>query len=60
MPLTSKTPIETFIRDFIKSDNSRFNGKSSEERRKMAIAAYYAKHENKVISFKEYIMDCKK
>ena len=60
MPLTSKTPIETFIRDFIKSDNSRLVGKSPEKLRQMAIAAYYAKHEDKVISFKEYIMECKK
>ena len=42
--LTSKTPIKTWIDDFIASDAPQFAGKSSEERKQMAIAAWYAKH----------------
>lgn len=34
--------IKTWIDDFIQSDNPRFEGKSKEERRKMAIAAFYS------------------
>lgn len=43
MPLHKDTPISTWISDFIKSDNPKFDGKSKEERKKMAIGAYYAK-----------------
>lgn len=39
--LTADTPIETWIKDFQDSDNPKFEGKSKEERRKMAIGAYY-------------------
>jgi len=39
--LTKETPIKDVIDDFIKSDDERFAGKSKEERRKMAIGAYY-------------------
>lgn len=39
--LTASTPVETWIKDFIESDNPKFDGKSKEERRKMAIGAYY-------------------
>lgn len=39
--LTDKDPIEKWISDFISSDNPRFDGKSKEERIKMAIGAYY-------------------
>lgn len=47
MPLTKKTPIETWIDDFVNSDNPKFAGKSKEKRRQMAIAAYYgAKNES--------------
>lgn len=35
--------IETWIRDFIDSDNPKFTGKSKEKRREMAIAAFLAK-----------------
>lgn len=43
MPLNKRTPIETWISDFIKSTNPKFEGKDKETRRKMAIAAYQAK-----------------
>lgn len=41
MPLTPDTPIDTWIKDFEDSDNPKFAGKSKEERRKMAIGAFY-------------------
>lgn len=44
--LTKKTPAGTWIKDFIKSDNPKFAGKSKKERTKQALAAYYAKQRN--------------
>ena len=32
-----------WISDFVKSDNPKFEGKSKEKRKQMALAAYYAK-----------------
>lgn len=40
--LTASDHIEKWIEDFIKSDNPKFDGKTKEERRKMAIGAFYA------------------
>jgi hypothetical protein len=40
--LNPSDPIEKWIEDFIKSDNPKFDGKTKEERRKMALGAYYA------------------
>ena len=37
--LTAKTPMNTYIKDFQKSDAPQFKGKSKEKRRVMAIAA---------------------
>ena len=34
--------ISTWIKDFVHSDDSRFEGKSKEERRQMAMAAFYS------------------
>lgn len=48
--LTKKTPIGTWIRDFVHSDNPKFAGKSKKERMKQAIAAYYAKQRNEEVS----------
>lgn len=42
--LSKSAPIEDWIHDFVHSDNPKFKGKTKEERRKMAIAAYYAAH----------------
>ena len=39
--LSASASIADWIRDFITSDDPRFAGKSKEERRKMAIGAYY-------------------
>lgn len=41
--LSASSGIKTWIDDFIKSNAPQFEGKSKEQRRKMAIAAYYAK-----------------
>lgn len=38
--------IKTWIDDFIKSDDPQFDGKSKEERIKMAIGAYYGSQKN--------------
>jgi len=40
--LKSSDPVGKWIRDFMDSDNPKFSGKSKEERRKMALGAYYA------------------
>lgn len=36
-----------WISDFIKSDNPKFQGKSKDERKRMALGAYYAAHPEK-------------
>lgn len=41
--ITKKTSAGDIISDFIRSKNPKFAGKSKEERRKMALGAYYAK-----------------
>ena len=40
MPLSAKDPIAKWIYDFKKSDAPQFKGKSGEERKAMAVAAY--------------------
>jgi hypothetical protein len=45
--ITSKTPTSAVIKDFVHSDDPRFEGKSKKERIKMALGAYYAKHPEK-------------
>lgn len=51
--LSEDDPIETWIADFISSDNPRFDGKSKQERIKMALGAYYgSKKKNESISEK--------
>lgn len=47
--ITSKTSISDIIHDFIHSDNPKFDGKSKEERKRMALGAYYAKHPEKSV-----------
>lgn len=41
MPITKSTPISQIINDFVNSTDSRFDGKSKEERIKMAKGTYY-------------------
>lgn len=40
--LTAEDPIKKWIDDFVSSDNPKFDGKSKNERVKMAVGAYYA------------------
>jgi len=39
--LTTKDPVSKWIHDFVHSDNPKFAGKSTKERQKMALGAYY-------------------
>ena len=45
--LTKKSKVDDFVDDFKKSDAEQFKGKSQEKRRKMAVAAYLAKQNDK-------------
>jgi hypothetical protein len=45
--LTKKTSAGEVIDDFRKSKDSRFDGKSKEERKRMALGAYYSMHPEK-------------
>jgi hypothetical protein len=47
--ITKKTPAGEVIKDFQKSDNPKFAGKSQEKRKQMALAAYYAKQRNEEV-----------
>ena len=44
-----------WISDFIKSDNPKFAGKSKEERKKMALGAYYGAQRNESTDYESYI-----
>ena len=44
--ITDKSSMDDIINDFEKSKDPKFKGKSKEERRKMAIGAYYALNED--------------
>ena len=48
--ITKKTPAGKVIKDFQKSDNEKFAGKSPEKRKQMALAAYYAKQRNESLA----------
>lgn len=45
-----------WIHDFVHSDNPKFEGKSKAERKKMALAAYYAKQRNEEVEQVEEAM----
>ena len=47
--LSKRAPAGEWIKDFQKSDNPKFAGKSMEKRKQMALAAYYAKQRNEEI-----------
>ena len=51
--LTKKTPIGSWIHDFVHSDNLKFAGKSRKERMKQAVGAYYAKQRNEEVELDE-------
>jgi len=55
--LTKKTPIGTWISDFVHSKNPKFAGKSKKERMKQAMGAYYAKQRNESLSIEEAAED---
>lgn len=42
-----------WIHDFVHSDNPKFEGKSKAQRKKMALAAYYAKQRNEEVDLEE-------
>lgn len=42
-----------WIKDFVHSDNPKFEGKSKDKRKQMALAAYYAKQRNEGIEMEE-------
>ncbi len=48
--ITKKTTAGEVIKDFQKSDNEKFAGKSPEKRKQMALAAYYAKQRNESLA----------
>lgn len=45
--ITKSTSAGEVISDFVNSDNPKFDGKSKEERKKMALGAYYGMHPEK-------------
>ena len=45
--LTKRSKVDDFVDDFKKSDAKQFKGKSAEKKRKMAVAAYLAKQNDK-------------
>jgi len=45
--LTAKDPVSKWIHDFVHSDNPKFDGKSTKERQKMALGAYYGEKRGK-------------
>jgi hypothetical protein len=47
--ITKQTSAGKVIKDFQKSDNEKFAGKSPEKRKQMALAAYYAKQRNEEV-----------
>jgi hypothetical protein len=47
--LTKKDPAGKWIKDFVKSDNSKFDGKSKKDRTKQALAAYYSKQRDEAV-----------
>ena len=48
MPITKNTSASEIIDDFVHSKNPKFAGKSKEERRKMALGAYYSMHKEDI------------
>jgi hypothetical protein len=54
--LTSNSPVEDWISDFVSSDNPKFDGKSKKDRVRMALGAYYAsKEKNESVSEKRAV-----
>jgi len=51
--LSKDAAASEWIHDFIHSDNPKFEGKSKEKRKEMALAAYYAKQRNEEVELEE-------
>ena len=51
--LKKSDPAGTWIKDFVKSDNPKFAGKSKKKRMQMALGAYYAKQRNEEVEIDE-------
>ena len=51
--LKKSDPAGTWIKDFVKSDNPKFAGKSKKKRMQMALGAYYAKQRNEEVEIEE-------
>lgn len=47
--LTKKDSAGKWIKDFVKSDNPKFDGKSKKDRTKQALAAYYSKQRDEAV-----------
>ena len=47
--LSTDASAGAWIKDFVNSDNPKFAGKSKEQRKKQALAAYYAKQRNEEV-----------
>ena len=54
--LKPSDPVEKWISDFVKSDDPRFEGKSKEKRREMALAAYYSAQEETKMSIENDLL----
>lgn len=53
--LSKDQPAGDWIKDFVKSDDPKFAGKSEAKRKEMALAAYYAKQKNEEIDVNELL-----
>ena len=58
--LTKKTSAGKVISDFVHSKNAKFKGKSTKERQKMALGAYYGMHPEKSNKLDETMLGIKK
>lgn len=58
--LKKSDPAGTWIKDFVKSDNPKFAGKSKKKRMQMALGAYYAKQRNEEVEINEKMSEFEK
>ena len=54
--LTSNTPAGKWISDFVHSDNPKFAGKSKEQRKQMALGAYYAAQRKESTDYESFLV----
>lgn len=53
--LSKDQPAGDWIKDFVKSDDPKFAGKSEAKRKEMALAAYYAKQKNEELEVNDLV-----